>query len=72
MAVIDHGMGISAERQKCLLKDMVMPSQGTQGETGSGIDLMLCKQLTNRNGGQIIVKSQVGNGTTIQFSINPL
>jgi len=72
MTVTDHGIGISAERQKCLLNDMVAPSQGTQGETGSGIGLMLCKQLISRNGGKITVKSQVGNGTTIQFSINPL
>ena len=69
MAVTDHGMGISAERQKCLLKDMVTPSQGTQGETGSGIGLKLCKQLLDRNGGEICLESQVGTETTVRFSV---
>jgi signal transduction histidine kinase len=72
ISINDHGMGISTERKEYLLKDMVVPSQGTQGETGSGIGLMLCKQLIDRNGGEIIVESQVGIGTTVKFSINPL
>jgi signal transduction histidine kinase len=70
--IADHGIGISEERLSLLTKDLVTPSQGTQGETGSGLGLMLCKQLLDRSGGEITVESKAGNGTTVRFSINQL
>ena len=51
------------------MKDLIAPSQGTQGETGTGIGLKLCKQLLDRNGGEISVESKKGSGTTVRFSV---
>ena len=67
--VTDHGTGISTERKDILMKDLIAPSQGTQGETGTGIGLKLCKQLLDRNGGEISVESKKGSGTTVRFSV---
>lgn len=70
VSITDHGTGISKERLQCLLHDMVAPEHGTQSETGSGIGLNLCKQLLERNGGEIKIESEVGQGTTVRFSVN--
>ena len=39
-------------------------TQGTAGETGTGLGLVLCRQLVEQNGGSVRVASQAGRGTT--------
>lgn len=68
--VADTGIGISQERLQQLTHDTVTPSQGTQGELGSGIGLFVCRQLMVKNGGQLIIESVEGQGTSIRFNIN--
>lgn len=67
--VVDTGMGISQERMQQLTHDTVTPSQGTQGERGSGIGLFVSRQLMVKNGGQLIIESTEGQGTTIRFNV---
>ena len=68
--VEDQGMGISSERKEQLLKSVVSPTNGTKGEWGTGIGLMLCYQLLEQNGGDIAIESQEGQGTKVCFSVN--
>lgn len=68
--VEDQGMGISSERKEQLLKSVVSPTNGTKGEWGTGIGLMLCYQLLAQNGGDISIESQEGQGTKVCFSVN--
>ena len=37
---------------------------GTARETGTGLGLILCKELTDNNNGSIDVKSEPGKGST--------
>ena len=67
--VADTGIGISQERLQQLTHDTVSPSQGTQGERGSGIGLFVSRQLMVKNGGQLIIESAEGQGTTIRFNV---
>jgi signal transduction histidine kinase len=67
--VADTGIGISQERLQQLTHNTVTPSQGTQGETGSGIGLFVSRQLMVKNGGQLIIESTEGHGTTIRFNV---
>ena len=67
--VEDQGMGISSERKEQLLKSVVSPTNGTKGEWGTGIGLMLCYQLLEQNGGDIAIESQEGQGTKVCFRI---
>jgi signal transduction histidine kinase len=67
--VADTGIGISQERLQQLTHDTVTPSQGTQGERGSGIGLFVSRQLMVKNGGQLIIESAEGQGTTIRFNV---
>lgn len=67
--VADTGIGISQERMQQLTHETVVASQGTQGEKGSGIGLFVSRQLMVKNGGQLIVESTEGQGTTIRFNV---
>ena len=69
LEVTDHGVGISPLRMKELMYDTVKPTQGTYGERGTGIGLYVSRQLMVRNGGQLLIDSVEGEGTTIRFTI---
>jgi signal transduction histidine kinase len=40
---------------------------GTAGEKGTGFGLFLCKELIEKNGGNIQIESVIGKGTTINL-----
>ncbi len=63
--VIDTGIGIPntlIDKIFDLNKEITTP--GTEGESGSGLGLLLCKEFVNKNKGQIYVSSEDGKGTT--------
>ncbi|NWF89305.1 MAG: PAS domain-containing sensor histidine kinase [Ignavibacteriaceae bacterium] len=69
ISVKDSGVGISeANLQKLFKIDTSFSTQGTNKERGTGLGLMLCKELVEKNGGKIKVESELGKGTT--FVIN--
>jgi len=70
LSVVDHGQGISAERQRQLLKGIVPFTEGTHGEMGTGIGLFVSQQLLDRNGSSLRIESQEGQGTTASFTIH--
>lgn len=67
--VVDHGVGISKERMQELMHDTVKPTSGTYGERGTGIGLFVSRQLMVKNGGQLLIDSVEGQGTTIKFNV---
>jgi signal transduction histidine kinase len=70
VAVSDNGVGISEEDVKKLFRIDVKYSQpGTAGEPGTGLGLVLCKELVEKNGGTIWVESEEGKGATFRFTI---
>ncbi len=70
IAVADNGIGMNEEtRRKIFRKDSTFTTQGTAGEKGTGLGLMLCKEFTEANGGKIWVESTQGKGTTFYFSL---
>ena len=70
VAVCDTGIGIDDERISKLFNITQFESRtGTEGEVGSGLGLVLCKELVEINQGKIWVKSQQNNGTTFYFSL---
>ena len=68
--VTDHGIGIPEEKCKTLFEPaMNKIVRGTLGEGGSGLGLILCREFTERNGGEISVESKVGEETTFTFTL---
>ena len=70
VAVSDTGTGIPQEDIPKLFRiDVQYTNIGTSGEKGSGIGLNLCRDLVEKNGGQIWVESEIGKGTRFKFTL---
>lgn len=69
LVVADQGMGMNPSRLEALTKEPVSPQPGAQSDAGSGIGLVLCKDLLELNGEKIVIESEEGKGTTVRFSL---
>ncbi len=70
ISVKDDGVGISEEdKEKLFRNDVHFTSRGTNSETGTGLGLILCKELVEKHRGKIWIESEVNKGTTIFFSL---
>ena len=68
--VKDTGVGIDEEYSNRLFKpDSSYSTEGTAHEKGTGLGLVLCKELVEKQGGEIWVESQKGQGSTFLFSL---
>lgn len=69
-AVKDTGIGIKPDDQEKLFRiDTHHTTKGTKNEAGTGLGLILCKELVEKNNGKIWVESEVGKGTTFYFTL---
>jgi len=70
ISIKDDGTGISEEdKQKLFRNDIHFSNRGTNNETGTGIGLLLCKELIDKHNGKIWIKSELKKGTTIFVSL---
>jgi two-component system, sensor histidine kinase and response regulator len=70
VSVSDTGVGMTPDRLADLFKlDRRSSTVGTAGEPGSGLGLLLCRDLVELQGGQLAVRSDIGHGTTFGFSL---
>jgi len=70
VSVIDNGIGMSLETVDFLFdEDMVYTQEGTAGEIGTGMGLMLCKELVEQNEGVLSVQSELGKGSNFSLTI---
>jgi len=70
VSIKDTGIGIPEKILKGLftLKDNYS-SEGTNGEVGSGMGLLFCKEFIDIQGGYIQAESVEGQGSTFSFSL---
>lgn len=65
--VKDSGTGMTEEKLNDLFKiEKVKSEKGTEGEKGSGLGLILIKEIMDMHNGNIKIKSNVGEGTTVE------
>jgi signal transduction histidine kinase len=70
VSVRDTGVGISQEDIAKLFKiEVHYTTQGTAKEKGTGLGLILCQEMVEKNGGRIWVESELGQGTTVKFTV---
>lgn len=70
ITVSDTGVGLDEDRTEAFLHSKKLPStQGTKGETGSGLGLRLCLNLIQRHGGDLWVESKPGDGCAVHFTL---
>jgi signal transduction histidine kinase len=70
ISVQDEGTGIREEDLPKLFNSLSpLSTYGTQGEKGSGLGLLLCKDFIERHNGIIEVNSIWGKGSTFSFTL---
>ena len=70
ISVSDTGIGIPDNKVEQLFRiDAKYKRTGTVGEQGTGLGLILCKELVENNGGTIRVTSVLEQGTTFTFTL---
>lgn len=68
LKVSDNGVGMTSEKVKTLFDITTnKTTDGTNNEKGSGLGLIICKELIEKVGGHIEVSSEPGEGT--EFSL---
>lgn len=66
ISVSDTGVGMSEPEIKKLFK---MDDPSSNSSKGSGMGLIICKELVMKNGGEIRITSQPGIGSTFTFTL---
>ncbi len=70
VSVMDTGFGMVASHVDKLFRiESNYSSTGTQGETGTGLGLILCKEFVEKCNGKLSVKSVLGKGSVFTFAI---
>lgn len=70
IGIRDTGMGIPKEKlQKIFHPDDNYTNKGTEGEEGTGLGLIICKEFIEKNNGEIWVESEEGQGSTFYFTL---
>jgi signal transduction histidine kinase len=68
--ISDTGVGMTQECIDALFRIDIKYSQpGTNGEYGSGLGLILCKELVEKNGGTIRVESELHKGSSFVITL---
>lgn len=71
ISVQDNGVGMSDDDIGKLFRiDVNHSTLGTAKEKGTGLGLILCKELIEKNGGKIWAESKPGDGSTFRFTLN--
>lgn len=70
ITVSDDGVGMAEQDIKDLFRiDTHRSSQGTENESGTGLGLIISKELLEMQGGKIMVKSKLKAGSSFTFTL---
>nr|MDA3860853.1 ATP-binding protein [Melioribacteraceae bacterium] len=70
ISVSDSGIGMSeADNNKLFKIELHHTTVGTNKEAGTGVGLILCKELVEKHGGKIWVESELGIGSKFVFAL---
>lgn len=69
LSVKDAGVGMSeSDQERLFKKSIIHTTLGTNKEQGTGLGLLLVKEMVEKNGGTIRFESELGKGTTFYVS----
>jgi signal transduction histidine kinase len=70
ITVEDNGVGMDESKVESIFKiDVSATTKGTDGEIGTGMGLLICKEMAELHGGDIIVKSAEGKGSAFTVKL---
>ncbi|MEI6049098.1 MAG: PAS domain S-box protein [Bacteroidota bacterium] len=73
ISVEDSGIGMSRAMVDGLFRlDVKSSRSGTEGESSTGLGLIICKDLVEKHGGELLVESEEGKGSNFRFTLPSL
>ncbi len=69
ITIKDTGIGMDSETAKNLFSAKNISTEGTSGEKGTGLGLILCKEFIDRNKGEIAIESTLRKGSTFTIKL---
>ena len=70
LSVADEGRGIPADKLGLIFEPFQqVDSSDSREKGGTGIGLAICRGIVERHGGRIWAESEVGEGTTVHFTL---
>lgn len=70
VSVHDDGIGMDQKMlSELFLLDQRTARPGTEGESSTGLGMVLCKDFIEKHGGEIRVESRSGQGTSVFFTL---
>jgi len=70
-AITDTGTGIPEDKLELIFENFQQATSSTSSTFGgTGLGLAICKQLVEKQGGSILVKSKVDEGSTFSFTLS--
>lgn len=70
VSITDTGIGISKKNIEKLFRiDEYYSSNGTSGEGGTGLGLIICKEFIEKNNGKLTIESEPEIGSTFTFTL---
>jgi PAS domain S-box-containing protein len=70
ITISDNGVGISPQKlNKMFDITQNISTNGTSNEKGTGLGLLICKELIEKQGGRIWVESELGKGSDFKFTM---
>lgn len=70
ITISDDGIGMGKDDLRKLFGNSSFhTTYGTAGEKGTGLGLVICKELVEQNKGTITVESELGKGSTFKFTL---
>jgi signal transduction histidine kinase len=70
VSVADTGTGMTEDSMEKIFRiDTKYTTPGTNEEKGTGLGLILCKELVEKQGGEISVSSELDKGTIFTFTL---
>jgi signal transduction histidine kinase len=70
VSIIDTGVGMDVKTAEAIFHlSTNVTTKGTDGEKGTGLGLLLCKEFVERNHGNLSIESEPGVGSTFSFTL---
>jgi PAS domain S-box-containing protein len=70
VSVSDNGIGMNDEMMgKLFVMNGQVSRKGTDGESSSGLGLLICKEFVEKQEGKIRIESKEGKGSTFYFTV---
>jgi signal transduction histidine kinase/ligand-binding sensor domain-containing protein len=70
ISITDEGIGMEKSKSNTLFSNTInQSSRGTKGEKGTGLGLLIVKEIVDNMNGEIWVESEIGKGTTFYIKL---